>query len=173
MLDKFSEEATESYPACIAAVTEMCRSASLLIHDHWSSIEAVVGETLLPQQDNRFPTSQSVSKDGSCLSPQLTLLRTQEAEEDEPWVDFDDLAAMDQAKILALKLVMNRTLFYPEGRPAKNELALHIRRLCAVVEHDGYLSFQLNERFVIFVYTLLKCKTDSPDTVVMCEVISD
>jgi hypothetical protein len=73
----------------------------------------------------------------------------QEEEEDEPWVDFDDLVAMDQAKILALKLITSRTLFYPEGRPAKDEVASHIKRLCAVIEHDGFLSSQLEERFVL------------------------
>lgn len=89
------------------------------------------------------------------------MLKTQEEEEDEPWVDFDDLAAMDQAKILALKLVTNRTLFYPDGRPTKDELALHIRRLCAVVEHDGFLSSRLDERFVIYIDTILRCHIDS------------
>ncbi|GHJ87283.1 hypothetical protein NliqN6_3685 [Naganishia liquefaciens] len=127
VFDKFSEGATESYPACIAAITEMCRSASLLVHDHWSSIEAVVGKTLIPWQDGKF----SITQDNE--------------EEDEPWIEFDDLAALDQAKILALKLVTNRTLFYPEGRPAKDEVGLHIRRLCAVVEHDGFLSPELDE----------------------------
>jgi hypothetical protein len=124
----------------------MCRSASLLVHDHWSSIEAVVGKTLIPWQDGKFSITQDVSITGIFLVRHLTLRISQNEEEDEPWIEFDDLAALDQAKILALKLVTNRTLFYPEGRPAKDEVGLHIRRLCAVVEHDGFLSPELDER---------------------------
>lgn len=71
---------------------------------------------------------------------------SKEEEEDEPWIDFDELSALGRAKILALKVITNRCLFYPEGRPRKDEVLSHIHRLCSVVEHDGFLSSQLEEQ---------------------------
>lgn len=68
VLDKLSSEETETYPACVAAVTEMCRSASLILHDHWSAIDAAITKTLLPVQDGKFSTVQDVSATEAPLS---------------------------------------------------------------------------------------------------------
>ncbi|KAI5453422.1 Sister chromatid cohesion protein pds5 [Naganishia albida] len=127
VLDKLDGEETESYPACMATIAELARSASLVLHEQWSSVESAITRALLPREDGRFSIQQ------------------EEEEEDEPWIDFDELSALGRAKILALKVITNRCLFYPEGRPPKDEVLSHIHRLCSVVEHDGFLSSQLEE----------------------------
>ncbi|KAJ9093577.1 hypothetical protein QFC19_008306 [Naganishia cerealis] len=128
VLETFASHDSENYPACMAAVAELGRSASLMLDEHWSLVENAITEKLLPKDNGRFSISQA------------------EEEEDEPWVDFDELSALDRAKILALKVLVNRTLYYPEGRSANVEVQSHVKRLCSVMEHDGYLSSQLQER---------------------------
>jgi hypothetical protein len=76
------------------------------------------------------------------------LNNVQVEEDDEPWVDFDELPAIDRASVLALKVLVNRSLHYPENKSPNQEVRSHVKRLCSVIEHDGHLSSQLQARYV-------------------------
>lgn len=61
MLDKLAGEDAESYPACMAAIAELARSASLVLHEHWPLVENAITKTMLPEENGRFSIEQAVS----------------------------------------------------------------------------------------------------------------
>lgn len=61
VLEKLASDDVESYPACMATIAEMARSASLVLHEQWSTVEDAITKTLLPREDGRFSIEQDVS----------------------------------------------------------------------------------------------------------------
>lgn len=68
-----------------------------------------------------------------------------EVDEDEEWIDEDNLPALARAKVLALKLCRHRCLVYAKSDTALEITTPVLRMLFAFLELQGLISEDCND----------------------------